>query len=97
VHQVGHYPELHQDARSTKHRKRYNSLAALDMLQYINCLYIPLIYVRGVEVEIHLFLSSSIDGGEWLPSRPCRITLGKYPRVPAEQEAARAPGPVSML
>jgi hypothetical protein len=21
VHQVGHYPELHQDARSTKHKK----------------------------------------------------------------------------
>jgi hypothetical protein len=24
VHQVGHYPELHKDTRSTKHKKRKN-------------------------------------------------------------------------
>jgi S-adenosylmethionine:diacylglycerol 3-amino-3-carboxypropyl transferase len=26
VHQVGHYPELHQDARSTKHKKSFSSV-----------------------------------------------------------------------
>jgi hypothetical protein len=29
---------------------------------------------RGVEVEIHTFLTSALDGGEWLASRPGRFT-----------------------
>jgi hypothetical protein len=28
----------------------------------------------GVEVQLHAFLTSELDGGEWLPSRPGRFT-----------------------
>jgi len=28
----------------------------------------------GVEVEIHAFLTSTLDGGEWSASRPGRFT-----------------------
>jgi hypothetical protein len=31
VHQVGHYPELHQDARSTKHKKQWQSIQKLSL------------------------------------------------------------------
>jgi hypothetical protein len=40
---------------------------------------------RGVEVYLHSFLTSSEDGGEWLISRPGRVTPGKNP-VAIEQE-----------
>jgi hypothetical protein len=30
VHQVGHYPEFHQDARSTKHKKEEMNLQFQD-------------------------------------------------------------------
>jgi hypothetical protein len=29
-----------------------------------------------VDVEIHIFLSSALAGGEWSVSRPCRFTPG---------------------
>jgi hypothetical protein len=29
---------------------------------------------RGVEVEIHVFFTSVLDGGEWSASRPCHFT-----------------------
>jgi hypothetical protein len=32
---------------------------------------------RGVEVQLHSFLTSALDGGEWLVSRPGRITPEK--------------------
>jgi hypothetical protein len=28
----------------------------------------------GVDVQIHTFLTSALDGGEWSASRPCRFT-----------------------
>jgi hypothetical protein len=31
----------------------------------------------GVEVEIHSFLPSALDEGEWSASRPVRITIGR--------------------
>jgi hypothetical protein len=34
----------------------------------------------GVEVEIHLFFTSAIVGGEWLASRPGRFTTGERAR-----------------
>jgi hypothetical protein len=32
------------------------------------------------EVQFHSFLTSALDGGEWLTSRTGRLTLGKEPR-----------------
>jgi hypothetical protein len=32
----------------------------------------------GVEVLIHVFLTSALDGGEWSASRPCRFTPGSH-------------------
>jgi hypothetical protein len=32
---------------------------------------------RGVDVEIHVFLTSALAGGEWSISRPGRFTLGE--------------------
>jgi hypothetical protein len=31
----------------------------------------------GVDVLIHIFLSSALVGGEWSASRPCRFTPGE--------------------
>jgi hypothetical protein len=28
----------------------------------------------GVDVQIHIFLTSALVGGEWSDSRPCRFT-----------------------
>jgi hypothetical protein len=36
--------------------------------------------VLGVKVQLHAFLTSAQDGGEWSDSRPCRFTTGE--RVP---------------
>jgi hypothetical protein len=36
----------------------------------------------GVDVEIHIFLTSVLVGGEWSASRPCRFTPEKEPPVP---------------
>jgi hypothetical protein len=32
----------------------------------------------GVDVEIHIFLTSALVGGEWLASRPGRFTPGTH-------------------
>jgi hypothetical protein len=31
----------------------------------------------GVDVSIHIFLTSALGGGEWSASRPCRFTAGE--------------------
>jgi hypothetical protein len=31
----------------------------------------------GVNVEVHIFLTSTLVGGEWSDSRPCRFTPGE--------------------
>jgi hypothetical protein len=36
----------------------------------------------GVDVYIHVFLTSAIVGGEWSDSRPGRFTPGEDPAVP---------------
>jgi hypothetical protein len=33
---------------------------------------------RGVDVYIHIFLTSALVGGEWSASRPCRFTPGTH-------------------
>jgi len=30
--------------------------------------------MEGLEVQLHLLLTSALDGGEWLTSRPGRFT-----------------------
>jgi hypothetical protein len=37
---------------------------------------------EGVNVSIHIFLASALVWGEWLASRPGRLTPGKEPQVP---------------
>jgi len=39
----------------------------------------------GVEVQLHAFLSSAIDGGEWSASRPGRFTPRKSPWYPLDR------------
>jgi hypothetical protein len=47
----------------------------------------------GVDVYIHIFLTSALVGGEWSASRPCRfIHRGKSPRYPLDR---RLGGPQS--
>jgi hypothetical protein len=31
----------------------------------------------GMDVQIHIFLTSALAGGEWSASRPCRFTPGE--------------------
>jgi hypothetical protein len=33
---------------------------------------------EGVDVQIHIFLTSALVGGEWSASRPCRFTPGTH-------------------
>jgi hypothetical protein len=41
VHQVGHYPELHQDARSTKHKKHKGTYVLVRKRKYLNmCIWV---------------------------------------------------------
>jgi len=37
-----------------------------------------------VDVYLHAFLISALDGGEWSASRPGSFTLGKEPLVPID-------------
>jgi hypothetical protein len=47
---------------------------------------------EGVEVQLHSFLNSALDGGNWSASRPGRYTLWKEPQCPLER---RLGGPQS--
>jgi hypothetical protein len=46
----------------------------------------------GVDVQLHSFLTSKLDGVEWSVSRPGRLTPGKEPLVPLDR---RLDGPHS--
>jgi hypothetical protein len=37
-----------------------------------------------VEVQLHPFFTSSLDGGKWSTSRPCRLSQGKAQTAPTE-------------
>jgi hypothetical protein len=36
----------------------------------------------GVDVQMHIFLTSALVGGEWSASRPGRFTLGEEVPLP---------------
>jgi len=38
----------------------------------------------GVEVYLHAFVTSTLDGGEWSASRAGRLTPEKKPRYPLD-------------
>jgi hypothetical protein len=40
----------------------------------------------GVDVQIHIFLTSALVGGEWSASRPCHFTPGKEAPAPIGYE-----------
>jgi hypothetical protein len=46
------------------------------------------IYILGSELQLHSFLTSALDGGEWLTSRSGRFTPGKEPRYPVNRRLA---------
>jgi hypothetical protein len=48
----------------------------------------------GVDVEIHIFLTSAPDGGEWSASRSNRFTAGESPPPPYQLDR-RLGGPQS--
>jgi len=45
----------------------------------------------GLEVELHKFLNSAPDGGDWSASRPVRFTPGEGHPVSTEWEDGWAP------
>jgi hypothetical protein len=45
----------------------------------------------GVDVQIHVFFTSELAGGEWSASRPGHFTPEERPPVPITQEAEWAP------
>jgi hypothetical protein len=47
----------------------------------------------GVDVKIHVFLTSILAGGEWSASRPCSFTVRKEAPVPIREETDWAPEP----
>jgi hypothetical protein len=48
----------------------------------------------GVELQLHAFLTSALNGSEWSASRPATLHPGKEPLVPIGQETGWAPEPV---
>jgi len=42
-----------------------------------------------MEVQLHPFLTSAQDGGEWLVSLPSRFTPGQRPRYPFDRRLDR--------
>jgi hypothetical protein len=46
--------------------------------------YHPVKTYEGVEVEFHPFLTSAIDGSEWLASHSGRLSPVKEPRCPLD-------------
>jgi hypothetical protein len=49
----------------------------------------------GVNIQIHIFLTSALDGGEWSASRPFRFTPGK--RAPGTHWIGGWVGPTAGL
>jgi hypothetical protein len=47
----------------------------------------------GVEVQLHAFLNSALDGDEWSTSRPGRFTPRERARGTLGQDAGWAPQP----
>jgi hypothetical protein len=47
-----------------------------------------------VEVQLHAFLTSALNGGEWSGSRPGRFAPGENLQVPIGQEDGWATEPV---
>ena len=52
---------------------------------------------RALDVWIHPFLTSALDGSKWPASRPNRFFPGEETPVPTEWEAVWAPGPVRIF
>jgi hypothetical protein len=50
----------------------------------------------GVDVYIHIFLTSALAGGEWSTSRPGRFTPREKAPVTIAEEVAWTPEPVWM-
>jgi hypothetical protein len=48
----------------------------------------------GVDTQIHIFLTSALDGGEWLALHLGRFTLAETAPAPIAQEAEWNPEPV---
>jgi hypothetical protein len=54
----------------------------------------PRKHIEGVEVKLHAFLISALDGDEWSTSRPGHFTPGETPQYPLDK---RLGGPISGL
>jgi hypothetical protein len=48
----------------------------------------------GVDVQIHIFLTSALAGVEWSASRPGRFTPGETASVPIGEDVGWISGPV---
>jgi hypothetical protein len=46
--------------------------------------------MAGVGAQIGVFVTSTIVGGDWSASWPCRFTTGKDPQVPTFMKSGRA-------
>jgi hypothetical protein len=56
-------------------RKRVDKKFSLDVDSWkLNC---SMKAYRGIEVKIHIFLTSAVTAGDWSASRPCRFTPGE--------------------
>ena len=51
----------------------------------------------GAELQLYLFLTTTINGGEWSASRSSSITPGKTPHLPSKKEAEWASEPLWIL
>jgi len=46
-------------------------------------------HIVGVKVQLHCFLTTKLDGGKWLTSRPGRIKPWKKGRYPLYMEVKK--------
>jgi hypothetical protein len=59
---------------------------------------IVIILIKDITVQLHPFLTSNLDGGEWSAScLGCFMPLGKEPPIPIELQTGWTPEPVWLL
>jgi len=90
-HVPSKYLELTAQGRSVVNKK--DRIISYTAVKANLSLPTPRWYIGGAEVQLHAFLTSTLNGGGWLTSRPCHFNAGTRCTV---QKGGWAPQPVCL-